>query len=146
MNNKLENNSKTGYEHLTSKDGYYAVSKTNNIDRELNNSDAYNAHLYNIANYYSEYIIAKNNARADKLLCQLRRFAAIHNETKITRSNVRLNGAWTIKYGEAGVCAKFVVSTYFGDVYFDSEITAQNAINAYYDELIWYFNEYEDRL
>ena len=103
---------------------------------------------YESANYYSDKTVAENNARADKLMRQLRRFSVEHRECEVD-----FNSTETAKHyiyydcihDELDITFTFFARV-FGMVYFDSEETAQAAIDEFRDELIWYFTEYKDSL
>ena len=104
--------------------------------------------LYNTANYYSNSTVAENNTRADKLMRQLRRFAVEHRKKEIDLSNFNKRAHY-ICYDHINGCLNIAGNnTYqtYGTIYFDSEENAQLAINAFHDELIWYFTEYKDSL
>lgn len=67
---------KTGYERVSIGNIYHSESmnpdirmKSTELDDKYSNAD------YNNANYYSSEEVAKNNARADRLIRQLRRFS-----------------------------------------------------------------------
>ena len=139
---------KTGYERVPESDIYFYANTKG--DAETACEDCYDVddEYYESANYYSDKTVAENNARADKLMRQLRRFSVEHREC-----GVNLNDTNTKKYciyydygnntlGTAfALCAKT-----FGTIRFDSEETAQAAIDEFRDELIWYFTEYKDSL
>ena len=92
-------------------------------------------------------MVAENNARADKLMRQLRRFAVEHREKDIdwnkrlglsfigfaidTKDLIVLNVGWARSVGE---------------IVFDSGETANLAIETFKDELTWYFTEYKNSL
>ena len=104
--------------------------------------------LYDSANYYSSKEVAENNARADKLMRQLRRFAVEHREKELDWLNEDQK-KYTINfdYDNNILSTDFwCSSSEFGTMYFDSEKTAERAIEAFRDELFWYFTEYEDSL
>lgn len=100
-----------------------------------------------IANYYSSAEVARNNARADRLMRQLRRFAVENRKGKIDwndgkkyKYNLYYNYAsQEIYIGYETNCRGF-------EIYFDSQETAERAIEEFKDELIWYFTEYKDSL
>ena len=139
---------KTGYERVPNSDIYFYVSAKSEIAAAVDLCDYIDDKYYNSANYYSSKNVAKNNARADKLMRQLRRFAVEHRG-----DGVNLNDTNTKKYciyynyinKEIGIWYT-VTAKNFGVIYFNSEETAQAAINAFRDELIWYFTKYEDSL
>lgn len=139
---------KTGYERVSEYDNFYYESSGATVEDGLEGHTELDDEYYDIANYYSSETVAENNARADKLMRQLRRFSVEHRGC-----GVNLNDINTKKYfiycdyedDELGVTSVFH-SKIFGAIYFDSEETAQAAIDEFHDELIWYFTEYEDSL
>lgn len=136
---------KTGYERANT---YYIVDWQGRIDQNSDDHMHLDEEAYNIANYYSSQTVAENNARADKLMRQLRRFAVEHREKEldwndgdqtkyfiyyryaVNKVDIEINYEWRVA----------------GLVYFDSRETAQLAIDTFHDELIWYFTEYKDSL
>ena len=138
----------TGYERVTEDNVFYFVSDRGDIEIGDDSFGFIDEEYYDVANYYSSEIVAENNARADKLMRQLRRFAVEHRE-----HGVNLNSTKTEKHyicydyegDELGATFTFVARV-FGVIYFDSEETAQAAIDEFHDELIWYFTEYKDSL
>ena len=79
---------------------------------------------------------------------QLRRFAVEHRECGVNFNNTNTEKYYIYyDYGndELGVSLVFR-SKNFGAIWFDSEETAQAAIDEFHDELIWYFTEYKDSL
>lgn len=139
---------KTGYERVSQDDVFYYAAEKGYVASGLDAYDCIDNERYESANYYSSETVAENNVRADKLMRQLRRFEVQHR-----RPGFDFNNANTDKYciyynygcDELGVSLVFY-SKIFGVIYFDSEETAQAAINAFRDELIWYFTEYRDSL
>ena len=104
--------------------------------------------IYEAANYYSSRTVAENNARADKLMRQLRRFAVEHREKELIWNDI-MQRKYSIMFEH--IDRKIYVSDistmkYFGNIYFDSHSTAQLAIDTFHDELMWYFTEYKDSL
>ena len=140
--------SKTGYERAPENSGFYYEYNRGGVKCSIDEYCNIDNEYYESANYYSSDIVAENNARADKLMRQLRRFAVEHRE-----HGVNLNNADTEKYyilydydnGELGVSFLFRTKN-FGAIYFDSGETARAAIDEFRDELIWYFTEYKDSL
>ena len=141
---------KTGYERVLSYSDkpYYCMEGVGSILALTDTEHETDNLLYETANYYSSKEVAENNARADKLMRQLRRFTVEHRG-----HGVNLNDTNTEKHY---ICYDYesneLVSTYtfcarvFGTIYFNSEETTQAAIDAFHDELIWYFTEYKDSL
>ena len=139
---------KTGYERVPKSSVYFYVSYNDKVDATVEDCYDVDNECYESANYYSSETVAENNARADKLMRQLRRFSVEHREC-----GVNLNDTNTKKYciyydygnNTLGTAFTLCAKT-FGTIRFDSEETAQAAIDEFRDELIWYFTEYKDSL
>ena len=138
----------TGYERVNMADDYYYEASAGDINRYSEGHCAVDNKIYETANYYSSEIVANNNARADRLMRQLRRFAVEHREHDIDWKDLD-QSKWSIGfeynhntlYTYDKLCSRI-----FGVTYFDSQEAAQAAIDAFYDELIWYFTKYKDSL
>ena len=139
---------KTGYERVPELDIYFYANSGGYVETACEDYYDVDNEYYESANYYSDKTVAENNARADKLMRQLRRFSVEHR-----KCGVNLNDTNTEKHyicydyegTELGATFTFVARV-FGVIYFDSEETAQAAIDEFHDELIWYFTEYKDSL
>lgn len=102
--------------------------------------------LYSKANCFANKAIAKDLARGDLLLRQLRRFSVINRKNPI---DYEMGGGWTITYNYQDNCLECGVTGNWkalGDVVFDTEETARQAINEYAEELIWYFTQMRESL
>lgn len=141
---------KTGYERVGGNESYFYVQSDSTVDSYTDNSfDGIGKEDYDVSNYYSDKTVAKNNARADKLMRQLRRFAVEHRENEINWRNAGQYKYYIhYDYNTGSLQTNSYVATCqtLFTIYFDSKSCAQNAINAYRDELIWYFTEYKDSL
>ena len=139
---------KTGYERVPDPNGYFYVNAKGEVEYGVDLYDYLDDKYYDIANYYSSDFVAENNARADKLMRQLRRFAVEHRECGVNFSDTDTK-KYCIDYdyddGELRISFVFR-SKKFGAIYFDSEETTQAAIAEFRDELIWYFTEYKEGL
>lgn len=143
---KKEELKKTGYERAEKKAPYYHSTSCGFISALYDDRDSSDATLYNSANYYTDKTVAENNARADKLMRQLRRFAA-ENCEELPWDNEFAH--WFIAYSSAKDF--FFIDSWHdtkvpGMIYFDTLKNAQKAIDTFKDELIWYFTEYRDRV
>lgn len=142
---------KTGYERVEYNKFYYNVSCDDEIDDSKEEDLSLDDDLYNIANYYSDRTVAENNARADKLMRQLRRFAVENGGTPSIADwqNGEVKDKFTIYYNynvnriEVG---RSEIQRYLGDIYFHSRLQAEKSIAEFEDELTWYFTEYKDSL
>ena len=139
---------KTGYERVETDIDYYYVDATGFIENASEDSDGFDDDVYNTANYYSDKTVAQNNARADELMRQLRRFAVEHREQEIDwNSEVQNKFSILYDYSDNEVTVeRDIYGRYHGIVYFDSIEIARLAIETFHDELIWYFTEYKDSL
>lgn len=143
----IEEKKKTGYERVGDLKEYYWIDGDGLIHMFYNNNITSDDLLYNVGNYYSSKDIARNNARADQLMRQLRRFAVENRKDKIDWNDGKKH-----KYN---ICYSYPTQEIFVDfksncrnfeIYFDSCGVAERAIEEFKDELIWYFTEYKDSL
>ena len=138
----------TGYGRVAVGDTYYFVSSIGDV-MECEESGLPTDNIsYDVANYYQNELIAENNARADKLMRQLRRFAVEHREKSLDW-NDELTPKHYIMYshkdGELSTNLGYRCNA-FGSINFDTVETAELAIKTFHDELVWYFTEYKDSL
>lgn len=138
----------TGYERAANYNYYYFVASDGVANERIEKKDESDLALYNAANYYSSEVLVNNNARADQLMRQLRRFSVEHRKCEIDWKD-SYQTKWSIGfeyiYNTLYACNK-LCSREFGATYFDSQEAAQAAIDAFHDELIWYFTEYKNSL
>ena len=139
---------KTGYERVPEESAYFYVSARGCVGADIDNDCHVDDGLYESANYYSSETVAENNTRADKLMRQLRRFSVEHRERGVDFNDMNTKQYCIYyDYGNNTLGTAFTLcARVFGAIYFDSEETAQAAINEFHDELIWYFTEYKDSL
>ena len=140
--------SETGYERVAKDSDYFYVNIRGDVGTGIDNYCFADDKYYKSANYYSSDVVAENNARADKLMRQHRRFSVEHRKYKTNFNSINANRFYIIYQCEINEIKPYHTSyaIYFGAIYFDSEETAQAAINEFRDELIWYFTEYKDSL
>ena len=144
----LSEEKKTGYERVPKNGKYFYEFGKGDVESDIEDCYDIDDEYYASANYYSDKTVAENNARADKLMRQLRRFAVEHREDEVNLNDTNTKQHCIYyDYGNniLGTAFTFCVKT-FGVIYFDSEETAQAAIDEFRDELIWYFTEYKDSL
>ena len=140
--------SETGYERVAESDIYFYANTKGDIETACEDCYDIDDEYYESANYYSDKTVAENNARADKLIRQLRRFAVQHREPGINFNNANTAKFYIIcDYENDELRATYTsYAKVFGAIYFDSREVANAAIDKFHDELIWYFNEYKDSL
>ena len=139
---------KTGYERVTEDNVFYYVSDRGDIEIGDDSFGFIDEEYYDVVNYYSSETVAENNARADKLMRQLRKFSVEHRERGVNFNDTNIE-KYYICYDYASdelEVSSVVFSKNFGAIYFDSIKVARAAIDEFHDELVWYFTEYKDSL
>ena len=139
---------KTGYERLEQGKTFVYQHSDGNIASGYDHHNVNCNTYFDSANYYSDRVVAENNARADKLMRQLRRFAVEHRTNKIDWCNQNQH-KYFISYDRWDKTIDIEYDTQcqaFGVIYFDSLESAELAMKTFNDELFWYFNEYKDSL
>lgn len=141
---------KTGYERANDGGIYFYVDTDGTVDDYYDDRVDNGSQVdYDAGNYYTSEEVAENNARADKLMRLLRRFAVEHREHDVDWNNKNQNKCY-IYYdyinNQLYVSSSCYTTRYFNDIYFDSRENVQLAIETFRDELIWYFTEYKDSL
>ena len=138
----------TGYERVPESDIYFYANTKGNVETACEDCYDVDDEYYESANYYSDKTVAENNARADKLMRQLRRFSVEHRECGVNLNDVNTRQYCIYyDYGNNTLGTAFTLcAKTFGVICFDSDETANAAIDEFHDELIWYFTEYKDSL
>lgn len=141
----------TGYERLPKGKDYYIDDVADSGGSAVlleEDKDAVDEHNYETANYYSSKEVAENNLRADRLMRQLRRYAVERNEGEIDWGNINQSKFFIVyDFDSEEIFVSWVTCTRdFGQIYFTSEQIAEQAIEEFKDELLWYFTEYQDHI
>lgn len=146
-----EERSRTGYERVDEDDSYF-VDDTINDGHEVigGGGTLVNDLYYNNGNYYNDETIVENNARADKLFRCLRQWQA-QNDEVISKEdwNNESKKKWFIIYSyssEEMYAEYYYIMRLPNTIYFATKEKAEEAIEVFKDELIWYFTEYVQRL
>ena len=140
--------SETGYERVPESDVYFYANTKGDAETACEDCYYIDDKYYASANYYSDKAVAENNARADKLMRQLRRFSVEHRENGINLNDMNTKKFFvTYNYENNEIQPGYTLQVKaFGTICFDSREATQAAINEFHDELIWYFTEYKDSL
>lgn len=141
---------KTGYERVEKGSTYFFNDGLSDMNRTKEEKDIVDQGFYDSGNYYSDRTIAENNARADSLLRHLRQWQAL-NDKSISIEDWGDNGKsmWCIMYSygaEKLYANNFYYTRLPNVIYFTTQEKAEDAIEQFADELIWYFVEYQQRL
>lgn len=144
---KLTDKRPTGYEKARYGSTYYKDS-CGVVKTFEERSECFDSAAYESGNYYSDPDVAANNARADKLMRQLRRFAVENRKTNIDWTNKNQDKYYLYyNYLTKEICIVSCISyRNFGQISFDTKEMAELAIEMFEDELQWYFTEYRDSL
>lgn len=145
----------TGYESklgnsISNKYYYIDDSSAAHVETDFDTNTSTDCNRYNYANYYSDKTVAKNNARADTLIRQLRRFAIENSENNLDWKNpmqIKFYITFNNNSKELDINISYCSTVkILGVIFFDSNELAQKAINEFKDELIWYFTKYKDSI
>lgn len=145
----VEERSRTGYERVEKSETYYVI---NTEDDSMINITEFNdqtdERCYNTGNYYSDKTIAENNARADRLFRQLRQWQAQNDKAiSVEDWNNESKKKWFIIYSSEEMYAEYYyIMRLPNTIYFTTKEKAEEAIEVFRDELLWYFTEYVQRL
>lgn len=142
----LTSQKKTGYERVETGKEFYFQHAIKGYGRGCDRHEVFDDKYYDVANYYSDETVAKNNARADTLMRQLRRFAVEHRSSNISRNKCMYSIAHRISDNDVILCPNKMLNCHYMDIWFDTEDAAWQAIQMFYNELVWYFTEYKDSL
>lgn len=146
----IEDKPRAGYERVEKGEMYYLVDIYNNIMRVTEDNDQGDEQCYNTGNYYNDKVIAENNARADRLLRQLRQWQA-QNDKAISISdwkNDKINKyciAYDYSLNELNTGMERRLRRP-NAIYFSTFQKTEEAIEVFRDELLWYFTKYQQRL
>ena len=102
--------------------------------------------LYNAANCFSSQLICENMARFAALYRNLKRLSVLSRTKGLDMVN---SGGYSITFDYSKNCFECGLTGSwkgFGEILFDTEEAAQEAINLYRDELLWYFTQMRDKL
>ena len=137
---------KTGYERRKE---YYLVNAEGLVIEEKD-TILFDQNCYEVGNFYNDKVIAENNARADRLQRCLRQWQAQNDEviSKEDWEDHDLTKYFIIYDYDSNVISPGRTWWMRGtnNIYFKSREKAEEAIEAFRDELLWYFTEYVQRL
>lgn len=144
----VEDKPKTGYERVDEDESYFVDDTINDGHEVLGGRTLVNNLYYINGNYYNDKSIVENNARADRLLRRLRQWQA-QNDKAISKEdwNNESKKKWFIIYSSGEMYAEYYyIMRLPNTIYFATKEKAEEAIEVFKDELLWYFTEYVQRL
>lgn len=144
----VEDKPKTGYERVDEDESYFVDDTINDGHEVLGGRTLVNNLYYINGNYYNDKSIVENNARADRLLRRLRQWQA-QNDKAISKEdwNNESKKKWFIIYSSGEMYAEYYyIMRLPNTIYFTTKEKAEEAIEVFRDELLWYFTEYVQRL
>lgn len=146
----VEDKPKTGYERVDEDESYFVDDTINDGHEVLGGRTLVNNLYYINGNYYNDKSIVENNARADRLLRQLRRWQAQNDEPisvedwkndKINKYCIAYN--YSLNELNTGMERRLRRPN---AIYFSTFQKTEEAIEVFRDELLWYFTKYQQRL
>lgn len=148
---------KTGYERVGKGHIYYRLSGTMGIGNYADTHEESDLaqDFYSVGNYFNDFDLAANVARATELIWKIQRFAAEDGGIPSQKEWTAADGSIPRKakyYIEFNTTSKQLYAAACnrvrtpGVVYFLRQDACEKAIEVYRDELIWYFTEYEPML
>lgn len=142
----LKENNKTGYERVCNEKEYYWINYIGKICDEVEHNLPSDNLAWNNVNYYNDENFAKMQARADILWRKIRRWQALNDEP------IDIHSCDSKKYYiyynimrkilAVGWCSY----TKGAEIYFSSKERAEECIEEFKDELLWYFTTYNPRM
>ena len=145
----VEDTPKTGYERTKIGETYYVINTEDDSMIKITEfNDQEDEQCYDKGNYYSDKTIAENNARADRLQRCLRQWQAQNDEPiSVEDWNNESKKKWFIIYSSEEMYAEYYyIMRLPNTIYFATKEKAEEAIEVFKDELLWYFTEYVQRL
>lgn len=137
---------KTGWERAEQSQTYY-VNYADGYGLATESFDSIDANRYEKANYFSNETLAEDIQRAQTLQRKLwRRSAELCEKMNLRDSEIQ---KYCITY-DVDNDVLYVSSAWnlndFGQVYFDTKEHAEQVIEEFNDELLWYFTKFESRM
>lgn len=143
---KQREKKKTGWERAERGEKYFYCNLAE-LSKTIELCDSLDSTRYECANYCTDETLAKNIARAQTLQRKLwRRSAELCDKVDWTNKDIK---KYCIRYAYEN--NNLYANTRwtcrdFGEVYFDTKEHAEQAMEEFRDELIWYFTKFKSRM
>lgn len=136
---------KTGWERVEEGESYW-ICDGKSIDAVGEENLHYDDDLFSHANYFSDEALAKNITRAQTLQRKLwRRSAELCEKANWNDSTTKF-GIYYDYYRQSLFTRAIYILNNFGQVYFDTKEHAEQVMDEFNGELIWYFTEFKSRM
>lgn len=136
---------KTGWERVEKGEKYFKNWETQTW-KEKERGESLDSTHYEYANYFTSETIAQNILRAQELQRKLwRRSAELCEKVDWNDNNDKFSIYYDCETQSLFVQALYIING-FGHVYFDTREHAEQVIEEFKDELIWYFTEFKSRM
>lgn len=145
---------RTGYERVARGELYFSVFAVGDMWPRTEGSGCADGNSYDIALYYTDERLARDNARADTLMRKLRRYAAEHGgiptldehkQSLFKKYSIRSDRSECSNTGVLYAKENGGVRD-FGQVYFRTKESCEAAIAEFRADLLWYFTEYDPQV
>ena len=135
---------KTGWERVKEDRIYFCFNERLDSRWQEEDYDEYNEEMFSIGNYRSNEELNKNICRAMRLRLKMLQWQALNDEpikdNEINRFFIDFDSL-------SGNLIIGIACGFFGDVvYFSSYEKAEEALEIFKDELMWYYTEFYRRL
>lgn len=138
---------KTGWERVKEGETFWCAGTTDTAFEFQKVSSCRDDKLFSDANYFSDATLAQNIIRAQELQRKLwRRSAELCEKMNWEDSTIK---KYSIYYNyDIGSLRTSCTSFYrgLGEIYFDTKEHAEQVMEEFRDELIWYFTEFKSRM
>ena len=144
---KIFEKPKTGWERVEPGQCYCYITGGGFVPPEKEKQNESDTFYYNNANYFADRDLANDQARAISLWLRIKRWAAEHcepvdwNDQGEEKFYIRFNNR--VGSFEVGNCCYLCQSFC---IYFDTQTHANQCIEEFRDDLLWYFTKCRDRM
>lgn len=136
--------SKTGLEIPEIGETYYAIGGDGKIYKYNYDDCTYGKNSFESGSGFSDKRLADDHARARRLERKLLKYASINNKQRLERK--REKSKYYIYYDvfeEKIIIGNSIFYRDIGQIYFETKLVAEQALEENKEELMWYFREFQ---
>lgn len=137
---------KTGWERAEEGESYWIYDALDKILEFHEVSDCQDDRQFSHANYFSDKALVENIIRAQTLQRKLWRRSAELCEKANWNDSTSKFGIYYDYYRQSLFTRAIYILNNFGQVYFDTKEHAEQVMDEFHDELIWYFTKFKSRM